>query len=118
MVKAKLAFTIVSPAVMTLRIAWERSNYPPSAAGLSGDTAERRAETGSVVEAVEESWQRLSDFFWEQDKGRKESLLTMLMSFHLPLTLTKLEKICAANNSPDGWIVGSKVIAVVCFILR
>ena len=70
------------------------------------------------MEAVEESWQRLSDFFWEQDKGRKENLLTMLMSFHLPLTLTKLEKICAANNSPDGWIVGSKVIAAVCFILR
>ena len=62
------------------------------------------------MEAMEESWQRLSDFFWEQDKGKKEHLLTMLMSSYLPLTLTKLEKICAANDNLDGWIVGSKVI--------
>lgn len=81
-------------------------------AGLSGNTAEQRAEAGSIVETMEESWQRMSDFFWEQDPGRKEHLKTVLMSSYLPFVLSKLEKICAVNGSLDGWIVGSKVITL------
>ena len=91
---------------------------PAIRAGLSGDTPEGRAEAGSIVEAVEESWQRVIDFFWEQDQGRKEQLRTLLMTSHLPLALTKLEKICAVNGRPEGWIVGTKVnrIAIYYFV--
>lgn len=86
--------------------------------GLAGSSSLENAELASLHDLIDDIQDKMVLMFFEKDESRQTDLKRDLLQKQLPEFLGILEKRITKNESPDGWIYGSKVTYVdMCIVL-
>ena len=80
--------------------------------GLAGANAWENAQLDSILDVGKDFAQKLVTVLFEKDEGKKSVLIKELEDESMPKYLGLFESILTKNNSPDGWLFGSKVTYV------
>lgn len=76
---------------------------------LAGSSEIEKAELDGIMDFLNDFMTPVNDFTMERDCTKKEEYKRKLKEEHTPRVFGKLEKLIAVNDSPNGWILGSKV---------
>ena len=80
--------------------------------GLAGSNAFENAELAGLYDLIEDMQMKLILMFFEKDEKRQAEMKQDLQEKDIPEFLGILEKRITDNESPEGWICGSKVTYV------
>lgn len=80
--------------------------------GLAGENAVENAQLAGINDIIQDIQNQLFKFFFEKDETKKAALQKEFVENSAPKYLGVLEKQIKKNDSPEGWLFGSKVTYV------